>query len=175
MKPLPSEITEIAEVLSHHLPSAPKVERPKRQKKSRQDSIEDEDGVEGVDYITRCFCELKHNDPSMVQCDQCKAWQHLNCFGGANVVNTEGEFFCHVCKPRKLPLTKDEAQDLQKLFLNGSQKPKKKQKSLDKSLSSQKVRIICLVLFILLVNSCTSYGPQVTKGGKANQEVRKHQ
>lgn len=28
--------------------------------------------VEGVDYVTRCICEMKHNDPNMIACDVCE-------------------------------------------------------------------------------------------------------
>jgi hypothetical protein len=49
------------------------VSEKKISKKKVSHNENDEYGdVEGVDYVTRCICEMKNNDPNMIACDRCK-------------------------------------------------------------------------------------------------------
>ncbi|CAD5219420.1 unnamed protein product [Bursaphelenchus okinawaensis] len=107
---------------------------PKKEEKVKAyESDKEEDEVEGVDYITRCLCDMKHNDEFMVQCDQCKAWVHVDCFGGEDVVDTESKFFCHKCDTSRInPLTLEEAKRLQLHKLAMLQKNRKKSKEKEK-------------------------------------------
>ena len=51
------------------------------------------------DYVTRCICGFLHDDGYMIECDQCKVWQHVRC-----VVRTKkvpDDYLCEVCDPSK--------------------------------------------------------------------------
>ncbi|CAJ0936084.1 unnamed protein product, partial [Mesorhabditis belari] len=64
------------------------------------------------DYVTRCWCELNHNDENMIQCEKCDAWQHMKCMGIPYTKPPE-KYLCERCDPRKLKLNKEQAREYQ--------------------------------------------------------------
>lgn len=68
------------------------------------------DGEE--DSVTRCICELTHDDGYMICCDKCSSWQHVDCMG-IDRMNIPDEYHCEVCQPR--PMDKNRARTLQLL------------------------------------------------------------
>ena len=56
------------------LPVEPKKTKHKksviRAKSKQKDRVKSDD--EWGDYVTRCLCELEHNDDNMIECDKCK-------------------------------------------------------------------------------------------------------
>ncbi|XP_055588708.1 uncharacterized protein LOC129741032 isoform X2 [Uranotaenia lowii] len=53
------------------------------------------------DSITRCICDLTHDDGYMICCDKCSAWQHVDCMG-IDRMNIPDEYNCEVCQPREV-------------------------------------------------------------------------
>ncbi|XP_037815504.1 serine-rich adhesin for platelets isoform X2 [Lucilia sericata] len=51
------------------------------------------------DSITRCICDLTHDDGYMICCDKCCAWQHVDCMG-IDRQNIPDEYLCELCQPR---------------------------------------------------------------------------
>ncbi|CAK5046733.1 unnamed protein product [Meloidogyne enterolobii] len=88
---------------------------------------------EGLDYITRCICGMKHNDPFMIQCDKCDVWQHGVC---VNIKEDKvpDTYLCEQCQPRELELTPKQAKSIQVRNLIATKAPK--QKKMNKSKSS---------------------------------------
>ncbi|VDM61248.1 unnamed protein product [Angiostrongylus costaricensis] len=84
---------------------------------STDPSSDEEEIVEEVewgDYVTRCLCEMQHNDEWMVECEQCNVWQHMKCMGlDPKKFNQSDTYLCECCRPRPLKYTKKQAQDLQ--------------------------------------------------------------
>uniref|UniRef100_A0A158P9X6 SET domain-containing protein n=1 Tax=Angiostrongylus cantonensis TaxID=6313 RepID=A0A158P9X6_ANGCA len=84
---------------------------------STDPSSDDEEIVEEPewgDYVTRCLCEMQHNDEWMVECEQCNVWQHMKCMGlDPKKFNQSDTYLCERCRPRPLKYTKKQAQDLQ--------------------------------------------------------------
>lgn len=62
------------------------------------------------DSVTRCICDLTHDDGYMICCDKCSAWQHVDCMG-IDRQNIPEEYKCEVCQPR--PVDKHRARNLQ--------------------------------------------------------------
>lgn len=62
------------------------------------------------DSITRCICDLTHDDGYMICCDKCSAWQHVDCMG-IDRQNIPDEYNCEVCQPR--PVDRNRARSLQ--------------------------------------------------------------
>lgn len=62
------------------------------------------------DSVTRCICDLTHDDGYMICCDKCSAWQHVDCMG-IDRQNIPEEYKCEVCQPR--PVDKQRARNLQ--------------------------------------------------------------
>uniref|UniRef100_A0A1I7WN16 PHD domain-containing protein n=1 Tax=Heterorhabditis bacteriophora TaxID=37862 RepID=A0A1I7WN16_HETBA len=82
---------------------------------SSEDSENNEVGEADDDwgeYVTRCHCEMQHNDEFMVQCDKCSVWQHVKCMG-LDHRKLHDDYLCEQCKPRRLKWTKEQAQDFQ--------------------------------------------------------------
>ncbi|CAD5226431.1 unnamed protein product [Bursaphelenchus xylophilus] len=132
LEPLASE--NQAQRLSKKLIVTPKKDEPVKSCESDRDEGEE---VEGVDYITRCICELKHNDDYMVQCDQCKAWVHIDCFGGEKAVDVDNKFYCHKCDTKRVnPLSSEEAKRLQQHKIAKAEKNRKKAKQNSVTLSA---------------------------------------
>ncbi|ETN80079.1 SET domain protein [Necator americanus] len=70
--------------------------------------------AEWGDYVTRCLCEMQHNDEWMVECEKCNVWQHMKCMGlDPKKFNQNDSYLCEFCKPRPLKWTKKQAQELQ--------------------------------------------------------------
>ncbi|KHJ97068.1 SET domain protein, partial [Oesophagostomum dentatum] len=70
--------------------------------------------AEWGDYVTRCLCEMQHNDEWMVECEKCNVWQHMKCMGlDPKKFNENETYLCEFCKPRPLKFTKKQAQELQ--------------------------------------------------------------
>ncbi|XP_022918651.1 myb-like protein X isoform X2 [Onthophagus taurus] len=66
------------------------------------------------DYVTRCICGFIHDDGYMIECDQCKVWQHVRC-----VVKTKkvpDDYLCEVCDPSK-PTDRHKARTLQQQWM----------------------------------------------------------
>jgi hypothetical protein len=58
-----------------------------------------EDDYEGE---TRCTCSaMAEGGGKMIQCDDCKCWQHMECMGLIGIVAEEDEdaYYCEQCKP----------------------------------------------------------------------------
>lgn len=49
--------------------------------------------------VTRCICELDHDDGFMICCDRCLVWQHCVCMQ-VNRRHIPEKFFCERCQPR---------------------------------------------------------------------------
>ncbi|XP_058466441.1 uncharacterized protein LOC131439452 isoform X2 [Malaya genurostris] len=62
------------------------------------------------DSVTRCICDLTHDDGYMICCDKCSAWQHVDCMG-IDRMNIPDEYNCEMCQPR--PVDKNRARLLQ--------------------------------------------------------------
>ncbi|XP_058836437.1 uncharacterized protein LOC131693011 [Topomyia yanbarensis] len=62
------------------------------------------------DSVTRCICDLTHDDGYMICCDKCSAWQHVDCMG-IDRLNIPDEYNCEMCQPR--PVDKNRARLLQ--------------------------------------------------------------
>ncbi|XP_055705400.1 uncharacterized protein LOC129803087 [Phlebotomus papatasi] len=62
------------------------------------------------DSVTRCICDLTHDDGYMICCDKCSAWQHVDCMG-IDRQNIPDEYNCEVCQPR--PVDRNRARSLQ--------------------------------------------------------------
>ncbi|CAI9715015.1 inactive histone-lysine N-methyltransferase 2E-like isoform X2 [Octopus vulgaris] len=63
-----------------------------------------EKDVDTEDSITRCICELQHDDGYMICCDKCSVWQHIDCMGVRN--NIPDSYFCEKCEPRQVDVEK---------------------------------------------------------------------
>ncbi|KAK5969214.1 SET domain-containing protein [Trichostrongylus colubriformis] len=78
------------------------------------DEEEAAEEAEWGDYVTRCLCEMQHNDEWMVECEQCNVWQHMKCMGiDPKKFNQNDTYLCEYCNPRPLKWTKKQAQELQ--------------------------------------------------------------
>lgn len=75
------------------------------------------------DYVTRCICGFIHDDGYMVECDQCKVWQHVQCV----VKNKQvpDEYLCEKCNPSK-PVDPQKARMIQQQWLRERQLPEMK-------------------------------------------------
>ncbi|KAK0551100.1 Histone deacetylase complex subunit [Tilletia horrida] len=69
------------------------------------DNAEADGGDEGV---TRCVCgSTDENVGLMIQCEECKAWQHCICMGMEYEEECPDVYFCEQCKPElHIPLLK---------------------------------------------------------------------
>ncbi|GAB1599149.1 uncharacterized protein LOC115229957 [Argonauta hians] len=63
-----------------------------------------EKDVDTEDSVTRCICELQHDDGYMICCDKCSVWQHIDCMGVRN--NIPDSYFCEKCEPRQVDVEK---------------------------------------------------------------------
>jgi hypothetical protein len=111
------------------------VEKKMPKKKANESHNENDLGErEGVDYVTRCLCEMKHNDPNMIACDKCGVWQHMSCMGvSLSSASKNAEYFCEQCKPRALKNTHEQAKSIQKAYLQSLRDKSKNRKSIGKS------------------------------------------
>ena len=51
-------------------------------------------------FLTKCFCHTSDGDENVVQCEDCKTWQHLDCYYEAESVPAVHK--CTECSPRRL-------------------------------------------------------------------------
>ncbi len=51
------------------------------------------------DYVTRCICDLVHDDGYMIACDECGVWQHIECMQ-VDPKNLPDNYLCERCEPR---------------------------------------------------------------------------
>ncbi|KAG0231946.1 hypothetical protein BGW42_008546 [Actinomortierella wolfii] len=61
-----------------------------------------ETSSEGEEGVIRCVCESKEDEGSMIQCDKCRVWLHLDCVG-LDDDNVPDEYFCPTCLGLPLP------------------------------------------------------------------------
>ncbi|XP_050531789.1 uncharacterized protein LOC126900251 [Daktulosphaira vitifoliae] len=64
--------------------------------------------------VTRCICEMEHDDGFMISCDKCLVWQHVDCVLESRN-NLPEEYLCEKCSPR--PFNKEAAAALQQMKL----------------------------------------------------------
>lgn len=88
------------------------------------------------DYVTRCNCGLQHTDDFMIECDQCKVWQHCKCMG---ITSPPPKVYkCEICDPRTLKLTHLEARSLQQKFLARKRRRRERRKKKQAKQSDEK-------------------------------------
>ncbi|CAG0888437.1 unnamed protein product [Cyprideis torosa] len=51
------------------------------------------------DYVTRCICDMLHDDGFMIACDSCNVWQHVVCMD-LQPEELKGKYYCEMCEPR---------------------------------------------------------------------------
>lgn len=62
-----------------------------------QTGLEEDDGDEGV---TRCLCgSTDENVGLMIQCEECKCWQHCICMGMMTESQCPDVYYCEQCRP----------------------------------------------------------------------------
>ncbi|MCO5589748.1 hypothetical protein L7F22_043717 [Adiantum nelumboides] len=62
-----------------------------------QPGMEEDDGDEGV---TRCLCgSTDENVGLMIQCEECKCWQHCICMGMMTESQCPDVYYCEQCRP----------------------------------------------------------------------------
>ena len=89
-------------------PMTPLGETDSPKDRSVSDTMEDE----GQDNsVTRCICDLTHDDGYMIYCDKCSVWQHVVCMG-LDKNSIPDEYVCEKCSPR--PVDRKRAKALQK-------------------------------------------------------------
>ncbi|KRT80385.1 PHD finger motif containing protein, partial [Oryctes borbonicus] len=66
------------------------------------------------DYVTRCICGFIHDDGYMIECDQCKVWQHVRCVVRNKKV--PDDYLCEVCDPSK-PTDRQKARAAQQQWM----------------------------------------------------------
>ena len=64
--------------------------------------------------VTRCICEMDHDDGFMICCDKCLVWQHIACML-VNRKKIPEKFFCEKCLPRTVNISK--AKSIQKKYI----------------------------------------------------------
>ncbi|KAL0276870.1 UNVERIFIED_CONTAM: hypothetical protein PYX00_004343 [Menopon gallinae] len=100
-----------------------------------EDGEETETAAEGEDSITRCICDLEHDDGYMVCCDKCSVWQHVACVFPDVRAGTPlpEEYLCDACHPRKLDRNRARALQLQrrKQIFNNSESSDSSSSSLE--------------------------------------------
>ncbi|KAF9188332.1 myeloid lymphoid or mixed-lineage leukemia 5 (trithorax, ) [Haplosporangium sp. Z 767] len=62
---------------------------------------DDEAAVAGEEGIIKCVCGTKDDEGTMVQCDECKAWLHLECLD-LSEDDVPDEYFCPTCTGQPL-------------------------------------------------------------------------
>ncbi|KAF9380911.1 PHD finger protein 20 [Podila verticillata] len=65
---------------------------------STKDHSEEEEGV------IKCVCGSKEDEGDFVQCDDCKAWLHLECVG-LSVDKVPDEYYCPPCQQPSMSMT----------------------------------------------------------------------
>ncbi|KAI4460800.1 upset isoform a [Holotrichia oblita] len=66
------------------------------------------------DYVTRCICGFIHDDGYMIECDQCKVWQHVRCVVRNKKV--PDDYLCEECDPSK-PTDRQKARAAQQQWM----------------------------------------------------------
>ncbi|EFO83611.1 hypothetical protein CRE_02938 [Caenorhabditis remanei] len=56
----------------------------------------------------RCQCERNEETQGMIECSECKDWQHRGCMGIGETVDPTN-YKCELCDPRELPVSKEDA------------------------------------------------------------------
>ena len=54
--------------------------------------------------VTRCICEMSHDDGFMICCDRCHVWQHIACMQ-IDRKRIPDKFYCERCEPREVDAT----------------------------------------------------------------------
>ncbi|CAG2162015.1 unnamed protein product, partial [Oppiella nova] len=55
---------------------------------------------EEEEEVIRCICGILRDEGKMIQCDKCEIWQHCECVGVKDSIDS---YFCEVCEPRAVP------------------------------------------------------------------------
>ena len=85
------------------------------------DSMAANGGAPQID-VTRCICDMDHDDGFMICCDKCLVWQHIVCMD-VNRKKIPDKFFCEKCMPRPVNVAK--AKFMQKKYLENLKNLKK--------------------------------------------------
>ncbi|KAL1918802.1 uncharacterized protein VTP21DRAFT_2824 [Calcarisporiella thermophila] len=60
----------------------------------------DDEEMEGEDGgFTRCICGEVHHEGIMIQCEECKVWQHCICVGIVSEKGIPDMYYCEECRP----------------------------------------------------------------------------
>ena len=57
------------------------------------------------DFTMECICGFEEGDTSMILCDSCLTWQHMECYymiQGIKSLGNEEQHYCCECDPRPL-------------------------------------------------------------------------
>ncbi|GJD10393.1 Putative histone deacetylase complex subunit cti6 [Galdieria sulphuraria] len=63
------------------------------------DEEEEELNSEDSEEKTRCPCGRIENFGTMIQCDECRVWQHAKCVGFRKLSEIPEQYFCEECRP----------------------------------------------------------------------------
>jgi hypothetical protein len=64
-----------------------------------EEEEEEEDNTDEGEERTRCPCGRVENFGTMIQCDDCKVWQHAKCVGFRKLSEIPEHYFCEECRP----------------------------------------------------------------------------
>ncbi|CAF0717613.1 unnamed protein product [Brachionus calyciflorus] len=89
--------------------------------------------------VTRCICEMDHDDGFMICCDNCLVWQHIACME-VNKKKIPDKFYCEKCDPRVVNAQR--ARQIQEKYLKNLSKNFNKIKNRRNSSSSNTTSVL---------------------------------
>ncbi|KAI6236321.1 SET domain-containing protein [Aphelenchoides besseyi] len=109
--------------------SLPTEQKSKRGRKKKSELMQNAVAErEGVDYVTRCICGMKHDDGNMIECDKCNVWQHIRCMAVPKEIleNNNSKYYCEQCEPRELTVMVEDAVQMQEKVVRKQQRDSKR-------------------------------------------------
>uniref|UniRef100_A0A1I7TZ08 PHD-type domain-containing protein n=1 Tax=Caenorhabditis tropicalis TaxID=1561998 RepID=A0A1I7TZ08_9PELO len=61
-----------------------------------------------IENSIRCRCDMDNEQGEMIECEQCKTWQHTFCMGIVSLPDTVN-YRCGICRPRAITVPKSQA------------------------------------------------------------------